>query len=206
MSSRLSTARTMVVVLAGVALALAVVHERGARERSAPTTRPTSGTSPRSPARIDGPAAPRPARDVSPAAADPARRPESANVVAPPAAAVTARATPAALDLAALPRAAASAAPTGGDDDRFPTTPWFTREDRDHPERYFELAARMPELNRPQERRATLAYFRAYREKLDRDLAAAGDDPAARGAIAATVARYDAAIARLGATIAASRE
>src|SRR5215475_12714248 len=46
----------------------------------------------------------------------------------------------------------------GKREQQFRTTDWFTEEDLRHPERYFELAERMPELNRPEERRDTLAF------------------------------------------------
>jgi hypothetical protein len=85
------------------------------------------------------------------------------------------------------------------DADRFTTTEWFTEEDLRHPERYFAMAERIPELNRPEERRQTLEFFLAYREKLQRDLREA--EPAAREEVLATIARYDAAIARLRAVM-----
>jgi len=84
--------------------------------------------------------------------------------------------------------------------ERFPTKPWFTEEDLRHPERYFALAERMPELNRPEERHDTLEFFLAYRKKLAHDLERAGDTDQ-RQEIMATIDRYDAAIARLRALI-----
>lgn len=105
------------------------------------------------------------------------------------------RATPPVFDLANIPRA-----PTvqpQEDAERFATNQWFTREDQRHPERYFELAQRLPHLNRPEERRRTLEYFIAFRRKLERDLEAARDDTDERREILATISRYDAAIARL---------
>jgi len=98
--------------------------------------------------------------------------------------------------LTAPPRTAAIA-----DEERFKTNERFTQDDLRHPERYFEFAERMPELNRPEERRDTLEYFVAYREKLGRDLDAAGADGAARQEILTVIERYDRAIARLRALI-----
>jgi hypothetical protein len=106
------------------------------------------------------------------------------------------RPTPPVFDLGRLPRSQPSAR-GANDEDRFPTTDWFTQEDQRHPERYFELAARMPELNRPEERRHTLQYFEAYRAKLQRDLEAAREDTGARQDLLATAERYDRAISRL---------
>jgi hypothetical protein len=88
-------------------------------------------------------------------------------------------------------------ASTPREEDRFRTDDRFTEDDLRHPERYFDLAERVPELNRPEERRDVLAYFLAYREKLGRDLAAAGADEAKRAEILLVIERYDAAIARL---------
>jgi hypothetical protein len=85
----------------------------------------------------------------------------------------------------------------GKKEERFVTNQWFTEDDLRHPDRYFELAERMPELNRPEERRDTLEFFLAYRQKLNDDLAAAGDDPSKRAEIQTVIDRYDAAIARL---------
>ena len=106
------------------------------------------------------------------------------------------RPTPAVFDLGKL---AASPQPQERetDEERFSTNRWFTQDDRAHPERYFDLAERMPELNRPEERRDTLEYFLAYRAKLQRDLAAAGDDTDKRQEILATIERYETAISRL---------
>jgi hypothetical protein len=79
---------------------------------------------------------------------------------------------------------------------RFRTTEWFTEEDQRHPERYFELAERMPELNRAEERRDALQFFLAYREKLRGDLDTV-KDPDEQREILAAIGRYDDAIARL---------
>jgi hypothetical protein len=102
-----------------------------------------------------------------------------------------------AFDFAAMTPAARTKPAT--DEDRFVTNEWFTEDDLRHPERYFEMAERIPELNRLEERRQTLDYFLAYREKLQRDLE--GTEPATRQELLATIARYDSAIARLRALI-----
>jgi hypothetical protein len=73
----------------------------------------------------------------------------------------------------------------------------FTEEDLHHPELYFELAEQMRELNRPEERRDTLEFFLAYREKLGRDLEVVGENEDKRQEILATIERYESAIARL---------
>ena len=196
-------ARTAVVALAVLLFAVTMIRLRRTADVPEPgATRP----SPQAVATLTAAVETNAPRDAIPrdaAAPTPVSARHDTGATSAPTAA---RAIPSPFDFASLPRASVPAPPSPSDEERFPTTSWFTREDRDHPELYFELAARTPELNRPEERRATLAYFRAYREKLDRDLAAAGDDPAARRAIEATIARYDAAIARLGATIAASRD
>jgi len=83
------------------------------------------------------------------------------------------------------------------DEERFPTNDWFKQEDLLHPERYFEVAEHVPELNRPEERRDTLEFFLAYREKLQRDLEAVGDNSDKRQEILATIERYESAISRL---------
>ncbi len=114
----------------------------------------------------------------------------------PPQASAPSRPTPAVVDLAAAAPSPSKPRPEG-DEDRFLTNDWFTREDLQHPERYFERAVQIPELNRPEERRDTLAFFMAYREKLQRDLAAGGDDRGTRDETLAVIERYDAAIARL---------
>jgi hypothetical protein len=107
---------------------------------------------------------------------------------------------PAVFDLATLAHRAAPE-PTS-DPDRFRTSDRFTAEDLAHPDRYFEAAARVPELQRDEERRDVLDYFLAYRAKLERDLAAAGGDAAERSAVIAVIGRYDAAIARLRSSLA----
>ena len=88
-------------------------------------------------------------------------------------------------------------APQRDEEERFRTNDLFTPDDLEHPERYFERAEQVPELKRPEERRDVLAYFLAYRDKLGRDLAAAGEDQNERQRIRVLIERYDAAIARL---------
>jgi hypothetical protein len=107
---------------------------------------------------------------------------------------------PAVFDLATVAHRAAPQ-PTS-DGDRFRTNDRFTAEDLAHPERYFEAAARVPELQRDEERRDVLDYFLAYRAKLERDLGAAGSDAAERSAVLAVIGRYDAAIERLRSSLA----
>jgi hypothetical protein len=82
------------------------------------------------------------------------------------------------------------------DEERFVTDEWFTEGDLQHPELYFELAEEIEELNRPEERRDTLEFFLAYREKLRRDLEFPQNRDRRQEALA-TIERYDAAIARL---------
>ena len=130
-----------------------------------------------------------------PGAVPSATRSPTATVPQPSDAFPSPAATVPVFDLANIPRA-----PTvqpQEDAERFPTNQWFTREDQRHPERYFELAQRTPELNRPEERRRTLEYFLTFRRKLERDLEAAHDDTDERRELLATISRYDAAIARL---------
>jgi hypothetical protein len=107
---------------------------------------------------------------------------------------------PQVFDLATVAHPAAPQPPS--DRDRFPTNDQFTADDLAHPERYFEAAARMPELQRDEERRDVLEYFLAYRAQLERDLSAAGRDANKRTALLAVIARYDAAIARLRSSLA----
>jgi hypothetical protein len=102
---------------------------------------------------------------------------------------------PPVFDLATLAQRGAPQ-PTS-DRDRFPTNDRFTADDLAHPDRYFEAAARVPELQRDEERRDVLEYFLAYRAQLERDLAVAGRDASKRTAVLAVIGRYDAAIARL---------
>ena len=83
------------------------------------------------------------------------------------------------------------------DEKRFVTNEWFTREDLQHPELYFELAEQMPELKRPEERRDTLDFFLAYREKLRHDLEVLGENRDKRQEILAAIERYEGAITRL---------
>lgn len=83
------------------------------------------------------------------------------------------------------------------DDDRFVANERFTQEDLQHPERYFEAAESRPELKRPEERRAVMEYFLAYRNKLERDLAGGQLSPEMREEVLATLERYDDAIERL---------
>lgn len=96
--------------------------------------------------------------------------------------------------------------PPHDDAERFATNERFTQDDLRHPERYFDAAERMPELNRPEERRAVLEYFLAYRDKLVGDLERQGASDEERGELHATLQRYDAAIARLRALIGAQPE
>jgi hypothetical protein len=107
---------------------------------------------------------------------------------------------PPVFDLATLAQPAAPQ-PTS-DDHRFRTSDRFTADDLAHPERYFEAAARVPELQHDEERRDVLEYFLAYRAQLERDLGAAGDDANKRAAVLAVIVRYDAAIARLRSVVA----
>lgn len=102
--------------------------------------------------------------------------------------------TPSIFDFAAL--VPPDGTPRDPQPERFGTNEWFTQEDLHHPERYFERAEHMPELNRPEERRDTLQFFLAYQEKLRRDLEAAGDNRDTQE-IRATVERYEQAIKRL---------
>jgi hypothetical protein len=127
------------------------------------------------------------------------------------------RAEPTLLPTLARPAPVAAGVPTPGvfdfgamtpprqqpasEEERFPTNERFTQEDQQHPERYFEAAKRMPVLNRPEERRAVLEYFLAYREKLERDVDDEALDADKREQIVATMQRYDDAIARLRALI-----
>jgi hypothetical protein len=80
---------------------------------------------------------------------------------------------------------------------RSATTEWLTEENLRHPEIYFEHAEEIPELNRPEERRDTLDFFVAYREKLTRDLEIVGQTGDERNEILAAIGRYDDAIKRL---------
>jgi hypothetical protein len=98
-------------------------------------------------------------------------------------------------DLAALARRAAPE--PSRDADRFPTNDKFTADDLAHPERYFEAAEQLPELQRDEERHDALEFFLAYRAQLERDLDAAGADADKRAAVLAVIERYDAAIARM---------
>jgi hypothetical protein len=125
----------------------------------------------------------------------PPTAPFSTATVPPSGTSPSPRATLPVFDLASIPHA--PTVPPQEDEERFPTNEWFTREDQRHPERYFELAQRMPELNRPEERRLTLEYFLAFRRQLERDLEAARTDSDEQREILATISRYDAAIARL---------
>jgi hypothetical protein len=144
-----------------------------AREQTPPVLHPPSRSSPRS-----------------------AGQPDATGTVEPPS---RPQPTPSIFDFGTmLPPAAPE---EDEEEERFVTNEWFTEEHLQHPEIYFEWAERMPELRRPEERRDTLAYFIAYREKLERDLEAAGDNTDRRQQILATIGRYDEAIARLRALI-----
>jgi hypothetical protein len=105
------------------------------------------------------------------------------------------RPTPAVFDFATI--TPSSATGESKDEERFRTNEWFKEEDLQHPERYFEVAARMRELNRPEERHDTLDFFIAYHDKLKRDLDAVGENQDKRQEILAAIERYDSAIARL---------
>jgi hypothetical protein len=131
------------------------------------------------------------------ATASPAPRPSPSTAPSPEGDSPTG---PAVFDLATVAHQAAPQ-PTS-DRDRFRTSDRFTAEDLAHPDRYFEGAARVPELQRDEERRDVLDYFLAYRAKLERDLDGAGRDAAERSAVLAVIGRYDAAIARLRSSLA----
>jgi hypothetical protein len=105
-----------------------------------------------------------------------------------------AKPTPSVFDFATPPRVGET---ESAPEERFVTNEWFTEEHLRHPEIYFEVAEQMPELNRPEERRDTLEFFLAYRDKLQRDLAVAVEQGERRREILATIERYDNAIARL---------
>ena len=113
----------------------------------------------------------------------------------PPDAAPQARPTLPVFDLATLAHPAEPR--ESKEEERFRTNQWFSEQDLQHPELYFNLAERMRELERPEERRDALDFFLAYRGKLQRDLEAVGKDRNERLQILATIARYDTAIARL---------
>lgn len=110
-----------------------------------------------------------------------------------------ARPTPSVFDFATLTPAAEPG--ERKEEEQFVTNDRFTEEDLHHPERYFELAEHMPELNRPEERRDTLDFFLAYREKLERDLEVVGENRDKHQEILADIERYEGAIARLRALI-----
>lgn len=74
---------------------------------------------------------------------------------------------------------------------------WFGAAELREPSRYFELAERMPELNRPEERQDTLEFFLAYRDKLRRDLEVLEEGDSRRDETLETLTRYDEAIERL---------
>lgn len=132
------------------------------------------------------PAAVPPTRHSSPANARNAAPATTAARVAVP--------TPGVFDFASItPRQQRAAAPV---DERFVPNEHLTQEDLDHPERYFDAAARVPALNEPEARRDTLDFFRAYRAQLERDLEAP-EHGGRRSEILATIARYDDAIGRL---------
>ncbi len=105
-----------------------------------------------------------------------------------------ARPAPPVFDLASIARAGAD---ESKQEQRFRTNDRFTEDDLQHPEIYFSVAERMAELNRPEERRDTLDFFLAYRDKLGHDLETAGPSPDKRQPILAAIERYDSAITRL---------
>ena len=131
------------------------------------------------------------------AADSPIRQVDLAGRVDSPAPArhTAAAATPPVSDLASVTRHPAPE--PSPDDDRFRTNDKFTADDLAHPERYFEAAEHLPELRRDEERGDALEFFLAYRARLERDLAVAGNDADKRAAVVAVIERYDAAIARL---------
>ena len=107
---------------------------------------------------------------------------------------------PPVFDLATL---AQHGAPEPGiERDRFRTNDKFTVDDLAHPERYFEAAEHVPELQRDEERTDALEYFVAYRARLERDLRIAGTDARKRAEVLVVIERYDAAIARLRSSLA----
>ena len=110
-----------------------------------------------------------------------------------------ARPAPPVFDLAKI--APSDEADESNQEKRFRTSDRFTEDDLQHPDLYFTFAERMPELNRPEERRDTLDFFLAYREKLRRDLEAVGENRDKRQQILAVIERYDSAITRLRALI-----
>lgn len=94
--------------------------------------------------------------------------------------------------------------PPQGEPEREPTTnERFTPDDLAHPERYFESAARVPELNRAEERSDVLRFFESYRDRLKRELSSTLEAER-RAEIEAVLARYENAIDRLRQGIAAS--
>jgi hypothetical protein len=151
---------------------------------------PVAAVDPPPPARSSEPA--RVAEDRVASPASPTALPSPSNA---PSSGGEATTGPPVFDLAGLAHGAPPQ-PTS-DGDRFRTTDRFSADDLAHPERYFEAAARVPELQRDEERRDVLDYFLAYRAQLERDLAAAGSDVGKRTAVLAVIGRYDAAIARL---------
>ena len=158
----------------------------------------------------------RPRTDSTAPSPSPTRRADSTRA---PTSAVAAEPTPAGPTLAGAAPAVSPTRPPSFDfakmtppartpsspDERFETSDKFTADDLAHPERYFERAERVPELNRAEERRDALAFFVTYREKLGRDLEAARDDPDRRSEIAATIVRYDTAIERMRGLIAGKK-
>jgi len=147
---------------------------------ASPAATGTSGTQALRPARPLSPPWPRTAREAQPLPTEVSSRPVP---------------TPSVVDLGSIGHAPET--PESADEEEFVTNEWFTRDDLQHPERYFELAEHMRELNRPEERRDTLSFFLAYREKLRRDLDALGGDPEKREEIRAAIERYESAISRL---------
>lgn len=186
-----SRSRTIQLALAAALVAALVLLRRTGTDQPPPERHPLAVPSPRP---IGASTVPSPRA---------AREPHAPPVVPPTEPASTSRPTPRVFDFAAMTPPRRTAARE--DEDRFETNDWFTEEDLHHPERYFELAERMPELNRPEERRDTLDFFLAYREKRRRDLEAGGESPDQRQEMLASIERYDAAIARLRAIIDAER-
>jgi hypothetical protein len=183
--------RTRRIALALAALLLAALAARHWIETREPSATPP--TAPPLPAASRAPTDP-----VRPAARQPsASAPQRASPAAAPPTDPSSRPQPtrAVFDFASMTPPVDSGERRS--EERFRTNQRFTAEDLRHPERYFEFAQQVPEMNRPEERRDTLAFFLAYREQLVRDLEDVGDNADQRQEIHATIERYDAAIARL---------
>jgi len=186
-------ARKIALILAALlVVALGLVRSKGG---VAPAGSPIRG--------VDPPAPARPTESVrepehrASSSASPAAGPSRSGV---PSVAGGAATIPPVSDLATLARRGAPEPSL--DRDRFRTNEKFTAEDLAHPERYFEAAERLPELQRDEEQHDALEFFLAYRARLEGDLAVAGTRADKRGAVLAVIERYDAAIARLRSSLA----